>query len=105
MRSITWATNAAASADAGSNNVATAPQIPQGAPDQGGASPQPQAQPQAGGAQLLKILATITRLAQVASQLAPGLSPQMQQISQAVQDSMQTAMNQGQGATSQAPPY
>jgi predicted lipid-binding transport protein (Tim44 family) len=60
---------------------------------------------QAGGAQLLKMLAVMTRLASTIGQLAPGLSPQMQQISAAVQDSMQTAMNQGQGAVPQAPPY
>jgi hypothetical protein len=47
----------------------------------------------------------MTRLAQITAQMAPGLSQQMQTVQQAVQDSLQTAMNQGQGAVPQAPPY
>lgn len=82
---------------------------------QGGASPQPGAgspspQPQAGGqgggpTEGLKMLAAMTRLAQMVSQQFAAASPDMEQVTSAVQGAMRKIIAQSSQQGGQAPPF
>lgn len=90
--------------------MATPAITPQGgaAPQPGAGSPSPQQQAggQGGGpTEGLKMLAAMTRLAQMISQQFAAASPDMEQVTNAVQSAMRKVIAQSSQQGQQAPPF